>query len=56
MLQNPAGPISSSDVTTGIMQFPNAMLPAPVQAQMIRSILEQGGRVERYDKNGNPIK
>ncbi len=56
MLQNPAGPISSSDVTTGIMQFPNAMLPAPVQAQMIRSILEQGGRVERYDRNGNPIK
>jgi len=56
MLQNPTGPITGADVTTGTMQFPNPMLPAPVQAQMIRSILEQGGRVERYDRNGNPIK
>lgn len=56
MLQNPTGPITGADVTTGTMQFPNPMLPADVQAQMIRSILEQGGRVERYDRNGNPIK
>jgi len=56
MVQNPTGPITGSDVTTGTLQFPNAMLPVEVQAQMIRSILEQGGRVERYDANGNPIK
>ena len=56
MTQNPTGPITGPDVDIGIRQFPNPMLPAPVQAQMIRSILEQGGRVERYDKNGNPIK
>ena len=56
MVQNPTGPITGADVTTGTMQFPNPMLPADVQAQMIRSILEQGGRVERYDRNGNPIK
>lgn len=56
MVQNPTGPISGSDVTTGILQFPNAMLPVEVQGQMIRSILEQGGKVERYDRNGNPIK
>ena len=56
MVQNPTGPISSSDVTTGILQFPNAMLPVEVQGQMIRSILEQSGKVERYDRNGNPIK
>jgi hypothetical protein len=56
MVQNPTGPITGPDVTTGTLQFPNAMLPVEVQAQMIRSILEQGGRVERYDANGNPIK
>lgn len=56
MLQNPTGPITGTDVEVGIRQFPNPMLPVNVQAQMIRSILERGGRVERYDRNGNPIK
>jgi hypothetical protein len=56
MLQNPTGPITGTDVEVGIRQFPNPMLPVNVQAQMIRSIIERGGRVERYDRNGNPIK
>lgn len=56
MLQNPTGPITGTDVEVGIRQFPNPMLPVNVQAQMIRSILERGGRVERYDRSGNPIK
>jgi len=55
MLQNPTGPITGTDVEVGVRQFPNPMLPAPVQGQMIRSILEQAGPVEEYDANGNPV-
>lgn len=55
MLQNPTGPITGPDVDIGIRQFPNPMLPAPVQGQMIRSILEQAGPVEEYDANGNRV-
>lgn len=53
MTQNPTGPITGPDVEIGIRQFPNPMLPRPVQAQMIRSILERGGVVEQYDEKGN---
>lgn len=56
MVQNPTGPITGPDVEVGIRQFPNPMLPVDVQAQMIRTILEKGGKVERYDQNGNPIR
>lgn len=55
MVQNPTGPITGTDVEVGVRQFPNPMLPAPVQGQMIRSILEQAGPVEEYDANGNPV-
>jgi len=53
MFQNPTGPITGPDVEIGMRQFPNPMYPAPVQGQMIRSILEQGGVVEEYDEKGN---
>jgi len=53
MFQNPTGPITGPDVEIGMRQFPNPMYPAPVQGQMIRSILEQGGVVEGYDEKGN---
>jgi len=56
MLQNPTGPITGTDVEVGIRQFPNPMLPVEVQAQMIRSILERDGKVERYDANGNKVR
>lgn len=55
MVQNPTGPITGTDVEVGVRQFPNPMLPAPVQGQMIRSILEQAGPVEEYDANGNRV-
>jgi hypothetical protein len=32
------------------------MYPINVQAQMIRSILEQGGQVEEYDEKGNKVR
>lgn len=53
MFQNPTGQITGPDVEIGMRQFPNPMYPAPVQGQMIRSILEQGGVVEEYDEKGN---
>jgi hypothetical protein len=56
MMQNPTGPITGPDVDIGIRQFPNPMLPVPVQAQMIRSILERDGKVEQYDANGNKVR
>lgn len=56
MYQNPTGPITGADVTVGVTQFPNPMYPLPVQAQMIRSILERGGKVEEYDANGNKVR
>jgi hypothetical protein len=43
-------------VTVGVTQFPNPTYPLPVQAQMIRSILERGGKVEEYDANGNKVR
>jgi hypothetical protein len=56
LTQNPTGPITGADVDVGRMQFPNAMYPIDVQAQMIRSILEQGGQVEEYDEKGNKVR
>jgi hypothetical protein len=56
LMQNPTGPITGPDVDVGRMQFPNAMYPIDVQAQMIRSILEQGGQVEEYDEKGNKVR
>jgi hypothetical protein len=56
MMQNPTGPITGADVEVGIRQFPNPLLPVDVQAQMIRSILERGGKVEQYDENGNKVR
>jgi len=56
MYQNPTGPITGADVTVGVTQFPNPTYPLPVQAQMIRSILERGGKVEEYDANGNKVR
>jgi hypothetical protein len=56
MQQNPTGAITAADVDAGRAQFPNAMYPINVQAQMIRSILEQGGQVEEYDEKGNKVR
>jgi hypothetical protein len=56
LTQNPTGPITGPDVEVGRMQFPNAMYPIETQAQMIRSILEQGGQVEEYDEKGNKVR
>jgi hypothetical protein len=56
MQQNPTGAITAADVDAGRAQFPNAMYPIDVQAQMIRSILEQGGQVEEYDEKGNKVR
>jgi hypothetical protein len=56
MQQNPTGAITGADVDAGRAQFPNAMYPIDVQAQMIRSILEQGGQVEEYDEKGNKVR
>jgi hypothetical protein len=56
MQQNPTGAITAADVDAGRAQFPNAMYPIDVQAQMIRSILEQGGQVEEYDQKGNKVR
>jgi hypothetical protein len=55
-VQNPTGQITGPDLTAAGTQFPNAMLPIETQAQMIRSLLEQAGQVERYDENGNRIR
>lgn len=54
--QNPTGAITGADVDAGRAQFPNAMYPINVQAQMIRSILEKGGQVEEYDAKGNKVR
>jgi hypothetical protein len=56
LTQNPTGPITGADVDVGRMQFPNALYPIDVQAQMIRSILEQAGQVEEYDAKGNKVR
>jgi hypothetical protein len=56
MQQNPTGAITAADVDAGRAQFPNAMYRIDVQAQMIRSILEQGGQVEEYDEKGNKVR
>jgi hypothetical protein len=56
LTQNPTGPITGPDVDVGRMQFPNALYPIDVQAQMIRSILEKGGQVEEYDAKGNKVR
>jgi hypothetical protein len=56
LTQNPTGPITGPDVDVGRMQFPNALYPIDVQAQMIRSILEQAGQVEEYDAKGNKVR
>jgi hypothetical protein len=56
MQQNPTGAITAADVDAGRAQFPNAMYPIDVQAQMIRTILEQGGQVEEYDAKGNKVR
>lgn len=55
-LQNPSNAITGSDIAAASTQFPNAMLPIETQAQMIRSLLEQRGNVEKYDANGNRVK
>jgi hypothetical protein len=60
MIQNPTGPITTPDVEIGKLQFPSPIYPLEVQAQMLRSVLEQasGGQsqqVEQYDAQGNLI-
>ena len=54
--QNPTGAITGADVDAGRAQFPSALYPIDVQAQMIRSILEKDGQVEEYDAKGNKVR
>jgi hypothetical protein len=60
MIQNPTGPITGPDVQIGQLQFPNPIYPVEVQAQMLRSLLEQidegsSSVVEQYDASGRRI-
>jgi hypothetical protein len=52
MMQNPTGPITTPDFQAGEAQFPGAVYPLPVQAEMIRQMLSTGGNETAAPQSG----